>query len=181
MFSYLACSQRKQSTVNMTRAKKNPKLNHEQWLLIQKENIKMIVELQQENEKLKAEVQELKVKEVELEGKNKKLKEKYQEHQAGQEVADGNKKMRSVTEPNSKILIEFVERQILELEEELECPVCLEVASAPPIFKCPDNHLICRFILTLLSCSPFLAALASTLRVHIILSCQVYCRLEYTL
>ena len=128
----------------MTRAKKNPKLNHEQWLLIQKENIKMIVELQQENEKLKAEAQELEAKKVELEGENKKLKEKSQSLEAGQEAADGDKKMRSVKEVNNKILIEFVERQILELEEELECPVCLEVASAPPIFKCPDNHLICR-------------------------------------
>ena len=127
----------------MTRAKKNPKLNHEQWLLIQKDNIKMIVELRQENEKLKADIQELKVKEVAVEGK-KKLKEKDQVLEAGKEAADGDKKMGSVKEPNNKILIEFVERQILELEEELECPVCLEVASAPPIFKCPDNHLICR-------------------------------------
>ena len=109
--------------------KKNPKLNHEQWLLIQKDNIKMIVELQQENEKLKAEVEE-------LEEENKKLKEK--------EAAGGDKKMK---EPSNKTLVEFMERQILELEEELECPVCLEVASSPPIFKCPDNHLICRLFI----------------------------------
>ena len=117
----------------MTRAKNNPKLNHEQWLLIQKDNIKMIVELQQENEKLKAEVQELKAKEGALEGKNEKLKEK--------EAVGGDKKMK---EPSNKTLVEFMEQQILELEEELECPVCLEGASSPPIFKCPDNHLICR-------------------------------------
>ena len=152
----------------MTRSKKNPKLNHEQWLLIQKENIKMIVELQQENEKLKAEVQELKVA---LEGKDKKLKEKDQELEA----ADGDKKMRSVKEPNKKILIELMDRQILELEEELECPVCLEVASGPPIFKCPDNHLICRFVFTILSfCLLFIPLrslnLSSTLQV--ILSCK---------
>ena len=128
----------------MTMAKKNPKLNHEQWLLIQKDNIKMIVELQQENEKLRADVEELKAKEVALESENKKLREKDQ--QLVEEAADGGKKMRKVKEGNNEILIEFMERQILELEEELECPVCLEVASAPPIFKCPDNHLICRFI-----------------------------------
>jgi len=40
--------------------------------------------------------------------------------------------------------IEFMERQILELEEELECPVCLEVATVAPIYKCPDDHLLCR-------------------------------------
>ena len=128
----------------MTRAKKNPKLNHEQWLLIQKDNIKMIVELQQENEKLRADVEELKAKEVALECENKKLREKDQ--QLVEEAADGGKKMRKVKEGNNGILIEFMERQIVELEEELECPVCLEVASAPPIFKCPDNHLICRFL-----------------------------------
>ena len=128
----------------MTMAKKNPKLNHEQWLLIQKDNIKMIVELQQENEKLRADVDELKAKEVALECENKKLREKDQ--QLVEEAADGGKKMRKVKEGNNEILIEFMERQILELEEELECPVCLEVASAPPIFKCPDNHLICRFL-----------------------------------
>ena len=40
-------------------------------------------------------------------------------------------------------LVEFMERQILDLEEELECPVCLEVATTAPIYKCPEDHLIC--------------------------------------
>ena len=39
----------------------------------------------------------------------------------------------------------FLEGQILELEEELECPVCLEVATTLPIYKCLDDHLLCRF------------------------------------
>ena len=39
----------------------------------------------------------------------------------------------------------FLEAQILELEGELECPVCLEVAATSPIYKCPDEHLLCRF------------------------------------
>ena len=47
--------------------------------------------------------------------------------------------------PNERSLLEFIERQILELEEELECPVCLEVATTAPIYKCLDDHLICRF------------------------------------
>ena len=38
----------------------------------------------------------------------------------------------------------FIARQIQELREELECPVCLEVTSKAPIYKCPDDHLICR-------------------------------------
>ena len=36
----------------------------------------------------------------------------------------------------------FLEGQILELEVELECPVCLEVAKAP-IFRCDELHIIC--------------------------------------
>ena len=51
-----------------------------------------------------------------------------------------------IREPMNKGLVEFIDRQILDLEEELECPVCLEVASNPPIFKCPDDHLICRWV-----------------------------------
>ena len=51
-------------------------------------------------------------------------------------------------EPMNKGLVEFIDRQILDLEEELECPVCLEVASNPPIFKCPDDHLICRWVVS---------------------------------
>jgi len=38
----------------------------------------------------------------------------------------------------------FMARQIQELREELECPVCLEVTSKAPIYKCSDDHLICR-------------------------------------
>merc|ERR1719509_335693 len=40
-------------------------------------------------------------------------------------------------------LEEFIERQVAALEEELECPVCLEVATTSPIYKCADDHLIC--------------------------------------
>ena len=46
-------------------------------------------------------------------------------------------------------LEKFMARQIEELEEELECPVCLEVTSKAPIYKCSDDHLICRFRLAL--------------------------------
>ena len=38
----------------------------------------------------------------------------------------------------SKILSELIKSR----EEELECPVCTEVAS-PPLFCCEDQHLIC--------------------------------------
>ena len=38
----------------------------------------------------------------------------------------------------------FMDQQILELESELKCPVCFEVARTGPIYKCSDDHLICR-------------------------------------
>ena len=38
--------------------------------------------------------------------------------------------------------VEYVNGQIESKEEELECPVCLEVVS-PPLFCCDDQHLIC--------------------------------------
>jgi len=44
-------------------------------------------------------------------------------------------------EPN-KELLEFIDHQIVEKENELECPVCLEVAYSP-IFMCSEQHLIC--------------------------------------
>ena len=57
----------------------------------------------------------------------------------------GDNKMRScIQEPENRGLVEFMDRQILELEEELVCPVCLEVATEAPIYKCPDDHLMCR-------------------------------------
>ena len=46
-------------------------------------------------------------------------------------------------QPNND-LEKFMARQIEELEEELVCPVCLEVTTKAPIYKCSDDHLICR-------------------------------------
>jgi len=45
---------------------------------------------------------------------------------------------------NSKIdkLMSFLDKSISAKERELECPLCLEVSSAP-IFMCPESHLIC--------------------------------------
>ena len=45
------------------------------------------------------------------------------------------------TNPNMQLL-EYIDNKIKAKEKELECPVCLEVASAP-IFMCSDSHLIC--------------------------------------
>ena len=53
-------------------------------------------------------------------------------------------------EPN-KELFEFIEKQIIEKEKELECPVCLEIACSP-IFMCSEQHLICA------TCKPKLSS-----------------------
>ena len=34
--------------------------------------------------------------------------------------------------------------RIEELMDTLECPVCLDTADTPPIYQCPEGHLICR-------------------------------------
>ena len=118
----------KQLMLNMTREKKNPKLSHEQWVLIQKDNIKMIVELQQENESLKAEKKELEAKEVELECKLEKLKGKTWQLDAEE---DNIKQRAKVEEVENLVSAKWLEGRIMELEEELECPVAID----PPIFQ----------------------------------------------
>ena len=64
----------------------------------------------------------------------------YEENDQSKEEVKGS----MIREPMNRGLVEFIDRQILDMEEELECPVCLEVANHSPIFKCPDDHLICR-------------------------------------
>ena len=41
-------------------------------------------------------------------------------------------------------LCRFLDDEIKELVEKLQCPVCLEVISTAPIYKCSNEHLICR-------------------------------------
>ena len=39
-------------------------------------------------------------------------------------------------------MIKFLKEAIEKKEEDLTCPICLEIAK-PPIFMCPDSHIIC--------------------------------------
>ena len=48
----------------------------------------------------------------------------------------------SVADNPNKVLKEFIEKQIVTKEKELECPVCLVIASSP-ILTCSEQHLIC--------------------------------------
>ena len=52
----------------------------------------------------------------------------------------------AIKSPNLQLL-EYIDQKIEAKEKELECPVCLEVASVP-IFMCDELHLICS------SCRP---------------------------
>ena len=64
---------------------------------------------------------------------------------ANEKTGAREKKEASDKKAANKTLIEFLEGQILQLEEDLECPVCLDIASTTPIYKCPEDHLICRW------------------------------------
>ena len=66
--------------------------------------------------------------------------EEEEKEEEGLKQADGRENKMRIKEK----FMEFMERQILDFEEELECPVCLEVATVAPIYKCPDDHLLCR-------------------------------------
>ena len=72
--------------------------------------------------------------EEELEVANKKIRE--QEEEIGSFLR--------TMEQNDDDFETCLEHDIKELEEELECPVCLEVAKMAPIYKCQEDHLVCR-------------------------------------
>ena len=44
-------------------------------------------------------------------------------------------------------MVEFLKQAVEKKEQDLTCPICLETAK-PPIFMCPDSHIICS------SCAP---------------------------
>ena len=66
----------------MTRTKNNPKLSHDQWLLVQKEQIKMITKLQEDKDELKRRVKELEEalkRNEEVKEENEQMKKKVKE------------------------------------------------------------------------------------------------------
>ena len=48
------------------------------------------------------------------------------------------------------------DEEIRELEEELECPVCMDI-SRPPIYQCEEGHIICSTCKPLLTNCPHCA------------------------
>lgn len=51
-------------------------------------------------------------------------------------------------------LLHFMEKLIKDVENELECPVCFEIASQAPIFRCEEDHLICSNCREKMVCCP---------------------------
>ena len=64
-----------------------------------------------------------------------------------------NEPVEVMTKANPELL-QFMERQIDAVEKELECPICLEIASQAPIFKCEEDHLICSKCRVKVRCCP---------------------------
>ena len=117
----------------MTRNKinRNPKLTREQLLEVLKLPLQqawlLLNHLEVAYMKIRDQEEELKVA-------NKKIRE--QEEEIGSFLR--------TMEQNDDDFETFLEHDIKELEEELECPVCLEVAKMAPIYKCQEDHLVCR-------------------------------------
>ena len=89
---------------------------------------------------------------VETNEKIQKLQEEIDSRQGGPTTESEG------TEPDlpetSSQFLQFMERQIKDMVNELECPVCFEIASQAPIFRCEEDHLICSNCREKMVCCP---------------------------
>ena len=116
---------------------------------IQKDQIEMMKRIQNEmTNSLKEKVKELEATKIMIEEENEKLQERILQLVAAERAHRANFQVVQVTNKN---LLRLIKRQITEMEEELECLICFEVSDTAPIFKCPEDHLICG------KCRPFLS------------------------
>jgi len=114
--------------------------------------IKSLIErkrcIQQKQEEAEKEVQELEKRREKVEESSAALIKQQKENLF--KVQENLKNVRQELDlaegrPSKKTDLEnFIARQIEELRLELECPVCLEVTTKAPIFKCSEDHLVCR-------------------------------------
>ena len=58
------------------------------------------------------------------------------------DLANDSRTMPVMVTGQSTEFLRFIDKQIEELENELECPVCLETAYQAPIYKCIYDHLM---------------------------------------
>ena len=117
--------------------KENKKFS-EQSVTDQKDAEKLERKRHKLEEYIDKEMDKMKQKQLELEHEHgvKTLKDKL-----------SKTKLDSKNEPQFPIskedkMLTFLDRAIATKERELECPLCLE-ASEPPIFMCPESHLVC--------------------------------------
>ena len=138
----------------MTRARynKNPKLTREQLLEVVKleqMQVRLLLNhLEVAYKKIHDQEEELEDLQYPMEVAFKKIRDQEDELEvANMKIRDQEEEIRSflrTMEQNDNDLETFLEHEIRELEEELECPVCLEVAKTAPIYKCQEDHLVCR-------------------------------------
>ena len=104
--------------------------------------------VEKEQEEVEKEVAELEKKKVaSKEASSFAIKNQTEELEKVQKELKNVRKELDLAEGRPQVsndLEKFMARQIEELEEELVCPVCVEVTTKAPIYKCLDDHLICR-------------------------------------
>jgi len=103
--------------------------------------------------------QESKVKDKENKLLNKNLKDlNHQKVKKMEEIekvlnSDDISSSANGLEGEKGLLLEFITTSIEKAKKDLECPVCLEIATTP-IFQCPDSHLICSTCLPKITVCP---------------------------
>ena len=126
------------------RINRNPKLTREQLIEVvklQQQQVWLLLHQLEVAYKVEVAYNQLEVAHKKIRDQEISLEVAYQK------ICDQEEEIGSVLrtmEQNDNDLETFLEHEIKELEEELECPVCLEVAKIAPIYKCQEDHLVCR-------------------------------------
>jgi len=113
------------------------------------QNESWIVELNDEIHKLEGymdrELEKAQVEGSSIESRILDLKRKLSEIDKVIDSGNAPRRVISVPQPEetTKSWIDFIDKEIIEKERDLECPVCLEIAACP-IYMCSESHLICR-------------------------------------
>ena len=74
---------------------------------------------------------------------NKRLDEQYEK--VSRKKSDLNEKMRIANQEYHDVDVGENECELVEkLIDYLECPVCYDLVRAAPIYRCPNDHILCR-------------------------------------
>eukprot|EP00092_Neocalanus_flemingeri_P017292 GFUD01018702.1.p1 GENE.GFUD01018702.1~~GFUD01018702.1.p1 ORF type:complete len:336 (+),score=80.78 GFUD01018702.1:56-1063(+) len=84
---------------------------------------------------------------VEKKEEDNELKSLYRELEDLKVKQDILKEDSNIRQEKSRVKYEMLEKKhnslVDKLKERIECPVCLEVPEAGPVFSCPNGHLVC--------------------------------------